>query len=157
MVLYDEFCFLGWEPPPFIHLTKHILSISANSASCERLFSIFGNILTKLQNRLGVNNMVILAKLKMHIHDEHTHKQTKKRLKWVFQIHTDAERAAAALAVPSQPSMHAASLQQTVYPEATANSPEESEASDDDNNNDAPQPRGSSNQHTSCSQLMNSF
>lgn len=101
--------------------------------------------------------MVILAELKMHICDEHAHKQTKKRLKRVFQIRTDAERAAAALAVPSQPSTRAASPQQTVYPEATANSPEESEASDDDNNNDAPQPGGSSNQRTPRSQLTNSF
>ena len=101
--------------------------------------------------------MVILAKLKMHIRNEHAHKQTKKRLKWVFQICTDTERAAAALAVPSQPSTHAASPQQTVYPEAMANSPEELEASDNDNNNDVPQPRGSSNQHTPCSQLTNSF
>lgn len=98
MVLYDEFCFVGREPPPFIHLAKHVLSISANSASCERLFSVFGNILTKLRNRLGTNNMVVLAELKMHIRDEHAHKQTKKRLKRVFQVRTDAEIAAAAAA-----------------------------------------------------------
>ena len=42
----------------------------------------------------------MLAELKMHIHDEHSQKQTKKRLKRVFQVRTDAEKAAAALAAP---------------------------------------------------------
>jgi hypothetical protein len=100
--------------------------------------------------------MVILAELKMHICDKHACKQTGKRLKQVFQIRTDAERAAAALAVPSQPLTQVASLQQPVYPEAMANSPEESEASDDDTNN-TPQPGGSSGQCTPRSRLMNSF
>jgi hypothetical protein len=44
-------------------------------------------------------NMNILAELKMHICDEHTKKQTKNWLKWVFQVHIDAEKAAAALAM----------------------------------------------------------
>jgi len=101
----------------------------------------------------------MLAKLKMHIRDEHVHKQTKKRLKRVFQVRTDAERAAAALAVPSQPSTHTASPQQPVYPEATGNSPDESEASDGDDNDDAPHAGGSSSQCSprARSQLTNSF
>jgi hypothetical protein len=78
MALYDDFCFPDREPPLFICLARHILSVSANSASCERLFSVFGNILTKLRNRLGLQNMNMLAELKMHIRDEHFHKQTKK-------------------------------------------------------------------------------
>jgi len=57
MAVYEEFCFPGRERPAFIHLAMRILSISANSASCERLFSMFGNILTKLRNRLGTENM----------------------------------------------------------------------------------------------------
>lgn len=40
------------------------------------------------------------AELKVHIRDEHTHKETKKQLKRVFQVRTGAEQAAAALAVP---------------------------------------------------------
>jgi hypothetical protein len=111
--------------------------------------------------------MVMLAELKMHIRDEHAHKQTKKRLKRVFQVRTDAESAAAALAVPpadvgttnsapSQPSVHTPPWQ-PVCPEVIANSPEESEASDDEDNNDVPHAGGSSNQRTSRSRLTNSF
>jgi len=37
----------------------------------------------------------------MHVHNEHSRKQTKKRLKHVFQVHTDAEKAAAELAQAS--------------------------------------------------------
>jgi len=40
----------------------------------------------------------MIAELKMHIRDEHSRKQTKKRLKRVFQVRTDAERTAAELA-----------------------------------------------------------
>jgi hypothetical protein len=169
VVLYDQFCFLGREPPPFIRLAKRILSISANSASCERLFSVFGNILTKLRNRLGIDNMVMLAELKMHIRDEHAHKQTKKRLKRVFQVRTDAERAAAALAVPSvstgttnnapsQPPINAALPRQPTNSETMADSPEESETSDDDDRDEImPQAGGSPGQHASRSRSTNSF
>ena len=37
----------------------------------------------------------MIAELKMHIRDEHSHKQTKKRLKRVFQVRTNTEIAAA--------------------------------------------------------------
>lgn len=70
---------------PFIRLAKRILSISANSASCERLFSIFGNTLTKLRNRLGTNTLTNLAELKMFLRDQHLQRDTKKRLKNIFQ------------------------------------------------------------------------
>ena len=33
---------------PFHRLASHLLSICANSATCEQLFSVFGNTLTKL-------------------------------------------------------------------------------------------------------------
>ncbi|KAJ3764935.1 hypothetical protein FB446DRAFT_709872 [Lentinula raphanica] len=36
----------------FIRLALHILGVSANSVSCEKLFSVFGNTLTKLRNCL---------------------------------------------------------------------------------------------------------
>ena len=165
MVLYDQFCFAGREPPPFIRLAKRILSISANSASCERLFSVFGNILTKLRNRLGVNNMVMLAELKMHIRNEHAHKQTKKRLKRVFQVRTDAEMAAAALAVPSGTSDSTPSQPpvNTLLPQPArlaANNPEESETSEDDDGNIVvPQAGGSLSQHATASRSRstNSF
>lgn len=75
MVLYDQFCFTGPKPPPFIHLVKHMLSISAHSASCKRLFSVFGNILTKLQNHLGINNMVMLISRYISVMSMHTSRQ----------------------------------------------------------------------------------
>ena len=72
-------------PPPLFKLAYHILSICPNSASCEWLFSIFGNTLTKLRNRLGNRTLTLLAKLKMHIRDEHLHAgETKKSMKRFF-------------------------------------------------------------------------
>ena len=81
---------MGCEPEPFVRLAKHILSVCANSASCERLFSIFGNILTKLQNCMGVQTMNNIGELKLHIRDEHVRFQTKKWLKKIFHSHTAA-------------------------------------------------------------------
>ena len=52
-------------------LARRILSITANSASCERLFSVFGSILTKHRNRLLQQNMLNQAELKMNIRNEH--------------------------------------------------------------------------------------
>ncbi|KAF9026386.1 hypothetical protein BDZ89DRAFT_1040034 [Hymenopellis radicata] len=50
---------------PLIRLgALHIYSICANSASCERLFIIMGNVLTKLRNRMGQDI------LKLPIRDE---------------------------------------------------------------------------------------
>ncbi|KAG7090004.1 hypothetical protein E1B28_011626 [Marasmius oreades] len=75
--LYHGFSFPGRSDtiasmePPLIKLRKRVLSISANSASCERLFSVFGNILTKLQNQLGTPTLSNLAELKMLIRDEY--------------------------------------------------------------------------------------
>ncbi|KDQ14399.1 hypothetical protein BOTBODRAFT_90844, partial [Botryobasidium botryosum FD-172 SS1] len=52
-------------------LACHLLVICPNSACCERLFSTFGNILTKLRNRTGLTTLANLAKLKMHLHLNH--------------------------------------------------------------------------------------
>lgn len=70
--------------PPFIQFAKRILSISANSASCERLFSLFGSTLTKLRNRLGTETLTALSELKMHIRDEHIRNKSSVRLKRHF-------------------------------------------------------------------------
>ncbi|KDQ23516.1 hypothetical protein PLEOSDRAFT_1049064, partial [Pleurotus ostreatus PC15] len=75
---------LGGDHPPLSKLALHLLSICTNSASCERLFSVFGNTLTKLRNRLGNNSLTALAELKMHIRDEHLRGGTKERLKRFF-------------------------------------------------------------------------
>lgn len=72
-------------PPPLFKLAYHILSICPNSASCERLFSVFGNTLTKLRNRLGTQTLTSLAEVKMHIRDEHVRDgETKRRMKRFF-------------------------------------------------------------------------
>jgi hypothetical protein len=57
----------GRLPTPFFRLACRILDIRANSATCERLWSIFGATLTKLRNRLGVKTLTALGELKMHI------------------------------------------------------------------------------------------
>ncbi|KAF9232801.1 ribonuclease H-like domain-containing protein [Melanogaster broomeanus] len=64
-------------PPPTLlselydYLDNKVLSICANSASCERLFSTFGTILTKLRSRLSLQNMVNLTELRLHLRDEY--------------------------------------------------------------------------------------
>jgi hypothetical protein len=42
---------------PLIRIARWVLSICANSASCERLFSFFGATLTKLRNCRGTGVM----------------------------------------------------------------------------------------------------
>ncbi|KAF7794103.1 hypothetical protein EIP86_005233, partial [Pleurotus ostreatoroseus] len=67
---------------PISKLAHRVLSICANSASCERLFSSFGTILTKLRSRLGNQTLLSLAELKMYIRDEHLRNgDIKQRLK----------------------------------------------------------------------------
>ncbi|EPQ51031.1 hypothetical protein GLOTRDRAFT_49718 [Gloeophyllum trabeum ATCC 11539] len=79
--VWKGFSYAGSEPSPLVKLANHILSICANSASCERLFSTFGLILTKLRNRLGEKTMLSLAELKMHLRDEHVRNDVQQRLK----------------------------------------------------------------------------
>ena len=56
---------------PLIHLAIHIFSIHANSASCERLFSLFGNIQTKQRNCMASTTLQMIAEVKMRLHDSH--------------------------------------------------------------------------------------
>ncbi|TFK16929.1 hypothetical protein FA15DRAFT_571127, partial [Coprinopsis marcescibilis] len=66
---------------PLMRLARHLYSVSTNSASCERLFSSFGNLLTKLRNRL----MRSIAKLKMRINDKNrNNSESQERLKRHF-------------------------------------------------------------------------
>ena len=67
-----------------------ILNICANSATCERLWSVYGITLTKLRNRLGTETLTSLGELKMHIRDEHMRKETKTRMKRLFSIRAQA-------------------------------------------------------------------
>ena len=79
-----DFVFPGCPPSPFFRLADRLLSIVANSATCERLFSVFGTTLTKLRNRMGTSTLSSLAELKMHIRGEHQEKSTKIRMKNLF-------------------------------------------------------------------------
>ncbi|KAG1891625.1 uncharacterized protein F5891DRAFT_924523, partial [Suillus fuscotomentosus] len=45
----------------------HEESICANSASCERLFSLFGTVLTKLCSCLSLKGLTDLAELRLHL------------------------------------------------------------------------------------------
>ncbi|KAJ3571948.1 hypothetical protein NP233_g3427 [Leucocoprinus birnbaumii] len=53
----------------FSAFAKYILDISANSASCERLFSAFRTILTRLRNRMLPKNMLNIAQLAAQSHN----------------------------------------------------------------------------------------
>ena len=62
-------------------LAMHILSISANSALCEHLFSSFGNILIKLHNQMSTKTLSTFGELKLHIHNQHHKYDTKQHVK----------------------------------------------------------------------------
>jgi hypothetical protein len=68
--MYEGMAF-GSVITPLCQLARRILSICANSASCERLFSMFGLILTRLRSRLWGKAMTDLAELRLHLRDEH--------------------------------------------------------------------------------------
>ncbi|KAF8496685.1 ribonuclease H-like domain-containing protein [Russula emetica] len=68
---YDSLKIAGQPRTPLQTLACRIFTICANSASVERLFSLFGQILTKLRSRLQNEAMVMLAELKLHIRDEY--------------------------------------------------------------------------------------
>ncbi|KIO10306.1 hypothetical protein M404DRAFT_95609, partial [Pisolithus tinctorius Marx 270] len=55
---------------PLHRIAKQLLSLCPNSASCEWLFNMFGEILTKWQNRLSTENLTALAELKMYVQEE---------------------------------------------------------------------------------------
>lgn len=69
------------EHSPFCRFAIHLLSISANSASCERLFSVYGNILTKLRNRMYPKVLTGIGEVKLNVCSEHVRKGTKGTLR----------------------------------------------------------------------------
>jgi hypothetical protein len=85
LAVFQSFGHPGHPPTDFIKSCRRLLSVSANSASCERLFSIFGNILTKLRNRLGKGTLTELAELKMRVCDEEMESGGKDCLKSRFE------------------------------------------------------------------------
>lgn len=78
---------------PIHRLASRLFAVSANSASCERLFSAYGNTLTKLRNRLGTDKLQAITELKMHIRDEHIRAEQghSERLKRRFVARRDEE------------------------------------------------------------------
>ena len=79
--IYDGIKY-GPTDPDLIKLATRVLSICCNSASCERLFSMFGNTLTKRRARLGMQAMTDQAELRLFLRDEHLkHEAEKKRRK----------------------------------------------------------------------------
>ena len=70
--MYESISFPDQEPTPLKKLAWRIFSICANSASCERLFSKFGLILTRLRSRLGLKNLLNITELALHLRDEYS-------------------------------------------------------------------------------------
>jgi hypothetical protein len=102
MNVFQAFVFPGKPDPPLISFASRLLSVSANSASCERLFSVFGATLTKLRNRLGVSVLKELTELKMHIRDGHLRDQTaRSRLKRSFNPPTGPTGTQADASIPA--------------------------------------------------------
>lgn len=61
-----------------VKMAMRIFSVCTNSASCERLFSSFGDILTKKRTRLSAKNLASLAELKIHLQEEEAQMGTRK-------------------------------------------------------------------------------
>ena len=110
--VYRDLSFSSEPHSPFHRLAARLLSVSANSATCERLFSVFGNTLTKLRNRMGTSTLSSIAELKMHVCNEHHLHSTKTRMKHMFATRSKTTRSdeLSALSVATQPpSPHPAS------------------------------------------------
>ena len=66
-------------------MARRILSICPNSASVERLWSVFGTILTRLRTQLGNKALLNLAELKLYLREEHLQaRSVQTRLKRTF-------------------------------------------------------------------------
>lgn len=86
---------------PIVTLALRIFSVCTNSASCERLFSSFGDILTRKRSRLSGKNLVALAELKLHLQEDEAQSVSKKHrikqyidaVKQQKQLETQAEEA----------------------------------------------------------------
>ena len=91
--------------------------------------------------------MSMLAELKIHVRN--AHKETKKRLKRVFHVRTDAARAAATFAVPPISTVSDSHSPQSMSVDETTNILKELETSEDENTTDgSPHPRTSRNSNS---------
>jgi hypothetical protein len=73
---------------PLQKIAHHLLSVTANSASCEHLFSAFGLVLTQLRSHLSVQNMTNLAELQLHLCDENFWSGTARQNLWKWKFTT---------------------------------------------------------------------
>ena len=106
--VYRNLSFSSEPHSPFHRLAARLLSVSANSATCERLFSVFGNTLTKLRNRMGTSTLSSIAELKMHVRNEHHLNSTKTQMKRMFTTrskttHSDEPPVQQTIAQPPSP------------------------------------------------------
>ncbi|KAG5637263.1 hypothetical protein H0H81_005196 [Sphagnurus paluster] len=100
--------------------------IVTNSASCERLFNIFGTTLTRLRSRLRTKTMVNLAELRLHLRNEHIQTgRIKQRLKRKLTTHHE-------------------SAEQHSVPEPPPDNPADNDEDNDDNEIDGEQPTAGS-------------
>lgn len=76
--MYDGLWFGDGDVSPLQKLARRILLVCANSALCERLFSMFGLTLTCHRSWLQTTALTNLAELRMHLCDEHLHNGTTK-------------------------------------------------------------------------------
>lgn len=89
--MYESIPFPDQEPTPLKKLAWHIFAICANSASCERLFSKFGLILTQLHSRMQLKNLLNITELALHLQDEYSQSgKTAERLRHKRKIIPDA-------------------------------------------------------------------
>ncbi|KAF7776812.1 hypothetical protein Agabi119p4_5205 [Agaricus bisporus var. burnettii] len=101
--IYNHIGFTNTAETAFTTFAKHILNISANSASCERLFSSFGTILTRLRNRLLPSNMVNIAELAAQIRDEHQRdEEMKNRLHQLLKCRIQVSSIPSASSTPNR-------------------------------------------------------
>jgi hypothetical protein len=120
--MYDGVAF-GNNISPLCRIARRILSICANSASCERLFSMFGLILTRLRSRLRTKALSDLAELRLHLRDEHLRLGS---VKTRLQRNTTTHVGAVTLECPS----NAPELSTTAQPVNSHQSEPESDATE---------------------------
>lgn len=85
LIVWDGLRHATDPPTPLERLARRLFAVIANSASCERLFSTYGNILTKRRSRMATQTLASLAELKMHLCDLHMkEKSTRTRLRRQF-------------------------------------------------------------------------
>lgn len=122
---------------PLLTLARRIFAICPNSAACERLFSLFGNLLTKLRSRLAMGTMVNLAELKMNVRDEvlredsNAKKKVKKQTMTLRSRPDRMTRMGSSSTLPLQPSVSGSGNSSTLPASNTA-APEDLPASQDE-------------------------